>query len=116
MTIEMDDVDEPDPRDCLEVILTPGNHRVLENPPIPFTADDLRAAFRLSDDPGHNAAKESALIDQLNTPAGVWELDIVMLVALLSPDHERRAASYLHMAPQMLEQRLKALRGRIDAP
>jgi hypothetical protein len=38
-----------------------------------------------------------------------------MLVALLSPDHERLAAGYLHMAPQMLEQRLRALRGRLDA-
>jgi hypothetical protein len=115
MSIDANDADEPDPQDFLEVILTPDNHRVVEKSPVPFTADDLRAAFRLWDDPTHNAGMERALIEQLNTPGGAWEQDIVLLVALLSPDHARRAASYLHMAPQMLEQRLSELRRRLGA-
>ena len=104
MNPDSDNPNEPDPGQIMKVELHPGNHRVIENPPIPFTPDDLRAALRL---------KEAALVAQLEAPGGYWDPDTVMLVALLSPDHARRAASYLHMAPAMLDRKLIPLRERL---
>jgi hypothetical protein len=57
-----------------------------------------------------------AIVQDLAKPGTVWARDNVLLIALLSPEHRRRAAEFLGLAPDVMEHELTRVKNHLVRP
>jgi hypothetical protein len=103
--------DEQPEEEGYELRLAPGDHHVTGWRPVPFTEADLREALRFafSDEEAEQFASDLAK-GGLDAPGTFWVGDTVLLVALLSPEHEERIREYLGWTPERMAEEVARVR------
>jgi hypothetical protein len=93
-----------------------GEGKVVGPPPAPITTDDLYRAVLLSgmsEEDARQIADDFA--PDVNRPGAMWVGDILLYVALLSPEHEDRIREYLKLDGPRMTQELERVRAELAA-
>jgi hypothetical protein len=90
------------PGAIVEMILVPGNHRVVGPPPPPLTEEDLLATLRLFYSEPEAIEICADLSEHLDEPDAIWSSDLLILAALLSPEHWERMRKYRNLTPEQM--------------
>jgi len=105
-----DDSDEPSRR----IRLTAQNGVATGPPPPPITTDDLYRAILLSGESEEDARQlASDLGAGLGRPGVFWVGDLLLWVALLSPDHEERIRTYLRLDREQMAREVARVRAAL---
>jgi hypothetical protein len=86
------------------------HHRVISPPPAPFSTEDLFAALRLNypEDEASELARD--LSEDIGSAGVIWSADILLWVALLSPEHEEKIRAYVGWSAERMAVELERVR------
>ena len=79
-------------------------------PPKVFSADDLFRGLCLAHPEAQARDLATAIAADMKRPGSVWAVDNLLLIALLSSDHRRRAAEFLGLAEEAMSRELTRVR------
>jgi len=85
-------------------------------PPKVFSEEELFRGLALAHPERQARELARAIAQDMTKPGSVWALDNVLLIALLSPEHRRRAADFLGLPPEVIERELSRVRTHLVKP
>jgi hypothetical protein len=81
-------------------------------PPLPrvFTENELFRGLCFAHPEAQARELAKAIAADMTKPGSVWAADNVLLIALLSPEHTRRAAAFLGLSDDAMQRELTRVR------
>jgi hypothetical protein len=92
----------------MEAITAPLQHSA--PPPKVFSSEELFRGLALAHPEAQARELATAISADLDQPGTMWAIDNVLLIALLSAEHERRAAEFLQLGTDDMKRELIRVR------
>jgi hypothetical protein len=81
-----------------------------------FSEEELFRGLALAHPEREARELARGIVKDMAKPGSVWARDNVLLIALLSPEHRRRAAEFLGLTSEVMEQELTRVKNHLVRP